>query len=200
GNDGARCEQRIIRMELHPECFVADPQVAVAPAHHRVGHHRLDFLRHHADVSLLAAIIAESVKAEAVVEPAEQRDVVLEQQVGMTSATLSAAASAAAATPAAATAPAAGTTSARAAAAGATAACAGASTAGAAPARARVARAGSAGARGAGAGAAAASAGVPTTGAPGRHGAASGRATAGVNPAVPSRAAAPADAAHGVLA
>src|SRR5262249_59763856 len=106
-HDRARCEPTIIRLELHTECFVADPQVAVAPAHHRVGHHRLDFLRHHADVSLLAAIIAESIKTEAVVEPAKQRDDVPEQHVGMTSATLSAAASAAAAaTPAAATAPA----------------------------------------------------------------------------------------------
>src|SRR5207237_10697850 len=62
--------------------IVEDPQIAVAAAHHRRGHDRLDFLRHHADIGLVAVIVAEAVEAEAVVEMAKERNVVLEHHVG----------------------------------------------------------------------------------------------------------------------
>src|SRR4029077_1354992 len=44
-------------------------------------HDRLHFLRHHADIGLLAPIITEAIEAEAVVELAEERDAVLELDV-----------------------------------------------------------------------------------------------------------------------
>jgi hypothetical protein len=42
----------------------------------------LDFLRHHADMDLVAAVVAEAVEAEAVIEVAEKGNVVLEHDVG----------------------------------------------------------------------------------------------------------------------
>src|SRR5215470_924098 len=84
--DGAGREPTIIRLELHAENVVANPQVTIAATQHRFGHHGLNFLCDHTDVGLVAAIVAEAIEAEAVVEPAEQRDVVLEQHVGMASA------------------------------------------------------------------------------------------------------------------
>jgi hypothetical protein len=38
----------------------------------------LDFLSHHADIGLIGAIVAEAVEAQAVIEVAEERDVVCE--------------------------------------------------------------------------------------------------------------------------
>ena len=59
-----------------------DTQIAVAAAQYRRGHDCLDFLRHHADIGLVAAVVAEAVEAEAVIEVAEKEDVVLEHDVG----------------------------------------------------------------------------------------------------------------------
>ncbi|MGO8976651.1 MAG: hypothetical protein ACLQNV_24390, partial [Steroidobacteraceae bacterium] len=42
----------------------------------------MDFLRHHADIRFIAAIVAKAIKAEAVVEPAQHDDVVFEPDVG----------------------------------------------------------------------------------------------------------------------
>ena len=98
--------QSRVGAEFQAEPVVVDPEIAVAAARHRVRHHRLHLLRHHADIGLVAAEIAEAVVAEAVVEMAEQDDVVLQRDVGTpataaataaTAATESAAAAAAAA-------------------------------------------------------------------------------------------------------
>jgi hypothetical protein len=74
----------------------------------------LHFLRHDADIGFGAAIINEAIKANAAIETAEQRHVVLKPKVGPPSATAATAAARSSATTATATAarnPAAATTS-----------------------------------------------------------------------------------------
>ena len=66
-------------MALRPLTRRARP---VAAAQYRRGHDCLDFLRHHADIRLVAAVVAEAVEVEAVIEVAEKRDVVLTHHVG----------------------------------------------------------------------------------------------------------------------
>src|SRR6266699_3821583 len=91
----AACKPAAIGTKLQPELLVVDPQVTVAAARHRVRHHALHLLRHHADIGLLAAEIAEAVIAEAVGEIAEQDDIVLQCDVGTTPTAPTAATSAA---------------------------------------------------------------------------------------------------------
>src|SRR6266851_4432911 len=119
----ARRGPLVVGLELQAELVVEDTQIAVAAAQYRRGHDRFDFLRHHADIGLVAAVVAEAIEAEAVIEMAEEGDVVLRADVGHSHAAANAAAAAAAAhaaaaaaathaTSAAATAPAATATSA----------------------------------------------------------------------------------------
>ena len=54
----------------------------------------MHLLRHNADIEFVAAVIGEAIEAEAVVEPAQQGDVVLEPNVGAASAAPAAAATA----------------------------------------------------------------------------------------------------------
>src|SRR5262245_6165645 len=95
----ARRDPLLVGLELHPKPLVEDPQVAIATAHDRVWHDGLHLLRHEADIGLVAAVVTEAIEAEAVVEPAEQRDVVLERYVGAPAATATPAPAAAATTP-----------------------------------------------------------------------------------------------------
>src|SRR6266849_5132268 len=78
----ARRDPLVVGLELQAELVVEDAQIAIAAAHHRRGHDCLDFLRHDADIDLVAVIVAEAVEAEAVVEVAKEGDVVLECHVG----------------------------------------------------------------------------------------------------------------------
>ena len=68
---------------LHAQArpFIIHPQIAVAAADDGLGHHRLDFMRHHADIGFAAAIVAEPVKAETVIETGEHDDVVLQAEL-----------------------------------------------------------------------------------------------------------------------
>src|SRR4051812_29388861 len=68
GDLPARGEPVTVAAEFQAEPVVVNAQVAVAAARHRTRHHRLYFLRHHADIGARAAEIAEAIKAEAVVE------------------------------------------------------------------------------------------------------------------------------------
>src|SRR5262249_56374735 len=86
------------------ERVVEDPEVAVATAQHGLGHDGLHLLRHDADVGARAVVIAEAIEAEAVVEPAEQADVVLQRDVGAPAAAAAAESTAATAAESAATA------------------------------------------------------------------------------------------------
>src|ERR1700759_415423 len=84
-----------VSLERHPDLFVIDAQVAVATSRDCLWSHSLHFLGDDADIGLVAAEIAEAIEAKAIVEMAEQHDVVLQRDVG---------APAAAATPSATTA------------------------------------------------------------------------------------------------
>src|ERR1700730_13283571 len=78
----ARGGPLVVGLELQAELVVGDTQIAVAAAQYRRGHDCLDFLRHHADIGLVAAVVAEAIEAEAVIEVAEKGDVVLKHHVG----------------------------------------------------------------------------------------------------------------------
>ena len=69
---------------LQPQAklLVIDTQIAVTAADDGLRHHRFHLLRHHAHIYLIAAVVAETVEAESVSEPAEQDNVVLEPNVG----------------------------------------------------------------------------------------------------------------------
>src|SRR5262249_17030842 len=88
-----------VGLERHADPVVENPEIASASAHHCFGHHRLHLLRHHTHIGAVAAVVGEAIEAEAVVEVAQQGDVVLETDVGPTSAAAAAAATAAATPP-----------------------------------------------------------------------------------------------------
>src|SRR6478735_5436370 len=77
----AACKPVAIGAECQSELFIVDPQVTVAAARHRIRHHGLHFLRHHADKGLVATEIAETVVAKTVREMAEQNDVMFQRDV-----------------------------------------------------------------------------------------------------------------------
>src|ERR1700757_3675287 len=70
-----------VGLELDADLVVEDPEIAVAAARDGVRHHGLHLLRDHADIGLVAAEIAEAIITQAVVEMAEQDDVVLQCDV-----------------------------------------------------------------------------------------------------------------------
>ena len=77
----------LVSLKLDPKLVVIDSQVAVLATHNCLRHDLLHFLRHHADVSSIAAVIAEAIEADAVAELAEKNDIVLERDVRSPSAT-----------------------------------------------------------------------------------------------------------------
>ena len=81
-----RCDPLVVGLELQTELVIKDPPIAVAIASDRFRRDRLHFLRHHADIEVVAAIIGEAIEAEAIVEPAEKENVVLKPYVGSPSA------------------------------------------------------------------------------------------------------------------
>src|ERR1700733_13984436 len=97
----------VVGLERQPEPVVGNAHVTVDAARHRFGHHGLHLLRHHPDIGGVSAIVDEAIIAEAVVEPPEQHDIVLEAHVGATPAAATPAPAAPAATEAAPAAPAA---------------------------------------------------------------------------------------------
>ena len=94
------CDPIVIRSERQSKPLVRHPKIAVATDSDRVGPYGSDFLCNHPDVTLLAAVIGEAVVTEAVVEPAQQHDIVLQLDVraAPTAATAAATAKATAAT------------------------------------------------------------------------------------------------------
>ena len=77
-------------LHAQPQPIIIHTQVAIAAAGHSLGHYGLDFLRHHANIRFVATIVAETIETEAVIEAAEHDDVVLEPDVGVTAAAVSA--------------------------------------------------------------------------------------------------------------
>src|SRR5262245_38540626 len=87
----ARCDPLLVSLELQAQLVVEDHEVAVLSSHDRLRHDRLHLLCHESDVGLLAAVIAEAIEPKAVVETAEEGDVVLERNIGPPAAASSAA-------------------------------------------------------------------------------------------------------------
>src|SRR4051812_14932318 len=69
----ARRRPLVVGLELQAELVVDDAQIAVAAAQYRRGHDCLDLLSHYADIGLVTAVVAEAIKAKAVIEAAEKR-------------------------------------------------------------------------------------------------------------------------------
>src|SRR5262245_37462545 len=78
----ARREPLLVGLERQSELVVEDAQVAVAIADDGVGPDARDLLGHDADIGFVASLVGEAIEAKAVVEMAEQRDVVLERDIG----------------------------------------------------------------------------------------------------------------------
>jgi hypothetical protein len=74
-------------LELDSKFVIVDAEVAIPVADYRLRHHRLHFLRYHADVALIAAIIAEAIVTKAIGKMAEEGDIVLESDIGPPAAT-----------------------------------------------------------------------------------------------------------------
>src|ERR1700722_16649951 len=82
----SRSEPVRIAFERHTELVVVHTQIAVAAARDRFRHDLLHLLGHDADIGLVAAVVAETIEAEAIVDVAEQSDVVLEPDIRSASA------------------------------------------------------------------------------------------------------------------
>src|ERR1043165_7158568 len=91
----------IVGLEAHPQPVVVHAQDALIIAAHGIRPYELHLLRNHADISLVAAVVAEAVESKPVVETAEIRNVVLDADVGAAAAAAAATTSAHAATSAA---------------------------------------------------------------------------------------------------
>src|SRR5262245_16437135 len=81
----------LVCLELDAKPVIEDSQGAVAVAHNSFGHHCLHFLRNHADVRTVAAVVAEAIVAKALCKMPEQNDIVLDHDVGPPSAATTAA-------------------------------------------------------------------------------------------------------------
>src|SRR5262249_12028348 len=95
GNVSARRNPMLVSLELDAQLVIEAPQVAVAPADDRPRRNRQHFLRHHANIGPVAAVVAEAIEAKAVIEMAEKNDVMLERDIGSPSAAAAAATAAA---------------------------------------------------------------------------------------------------------
>jgi len=70
----------VIGSERQSEPFIRHPKIAVAADSDRIGSYSPHFLRHHSHVGLLATVVGEAVVTEAVVQPAQQHDIVFQSQ------------------------------------------------------------------------------------------------------------------------
>src|SRR6185369_16170111 len=77
----------LVGLEPDAEPVVKDAQCTIAITHHRLRHDSLHFLRHHADIGTVAAVVAEAIIAEAIGKMTEQDDIVLERDVGPSAST-----------------------------------------------------------------------------------------------------------------
>src|SRR6476661_2496136 len=84
---GTRRNPMLVGLEPDAEPVVKDAQCTIAITHHRLRHDSLHFLRHHADIGTVAAVVAEAIIAEAIGKMTEQDDIVLERDVGPSAST-----------------------------------------------------------------------------------------------------------------
>jgi hypothetical protein len=97
---GARHGPLPVGFKWQSKHVIGNAQIPVSPARHRFRNDRLHFLRNDSDICRMAAVVDEAIVAEAVAEPSEQNNIVLEPEVGAPPAT-TASAMAAASMPAA---------------------------------------------------------------------------------------------------
>jgi hypothetical protein len=76
----------IVCFKLQTKFLIEHPQVTVGPARDRLRNHLLHFLSQDAHVNLAAAVVAEAIEAQAVVESDQEDNVVLQPDVGTPSA------------------------------------------------------------------------------------------------------------------
>ncbi len=76
----------VVSLKFQTDLVVKDPQVAVSTAHDRLRDNPLRLLRDKSDMGFFASIINEAIEAKAVVEMAEQDDLVLKPKIGSPSA------------------------------------------------------------------------------------------------------------------
>ena len=81
GNLCSRLDPVIVAFEFQTKPVVIDCQVTVALAGDRLRHNLLHFLGHHADIRFVAPVVTEAIETKAVVETAEQNDVVFEPDI-----------------------------------------------------------------------------------------------------------------------
>src|SRR6185369_15809147 len=79
---GTRRNPMLVGLELDAEPVVKDAQCTIAITHHRLRQDSLHFLRHHAAIGTVAAVVAEAIIAETIGKMTEQDDIVLERDVG----------------------------------------------------------------------------------------------------------------------
>jgi hypothetical protein len=77
-----RRDPLLIGLEPDAKPVIEDAECSVAIVHDRLRHHGLHFLRHHADIGPITAVVAEAIVAEAIGKMTEQDDIVLERDVG----------------------------------------------------------------------------------------------------------------------
>src|SRR5271155_1903489 len=87
----ARRDPLLVGLERQSKQIIGNAHIAVSAARDRFRRDGLHLLRHHADVDCVAAVVDEAVVAEAVIEPTEQHDIVLEAHVRATPTSSSAA-------------------------------------------------------------------------------------------------------------
>src|SRR3954454_19129195 len=75
------CDPGVVRSERQSEPLVGHSKIAVVTDSDRIGSYGPDFLRNHPDIGFLAAVIGEAIITETVVEPAQQHDIVLQQDI-----------------------------------------------------------------------------------------------------------------------
>ena len=84
----------IVTLELQTKLVVVHSQIAVASARHRLWRYLRNLLGNNANIGRIAAVIAEAVQAEPIVEITDQNDVMLKPDIRTTSAAATATAAA----------------------------------------------------------------------------------------------------------
>ena len=79
---GARHGPLPVGFKWQSKHVIGNAQIPVSAARHRFWNDRLHFLRHDPDICRMAAVVDEAIVAEAVAEPPEQNNIVLEPEVG----------------------------------------------------------------------------------------------------------------------
>src|SRR5215831_13368686 len=104
-------EPLLVGLEFQAELVVVDPQIAVAADRGRIGPNSHHFLGQHADINLVAAVVAKAIDADPAVEPSKKHDVGAASAAAAATTAAAAAASATSGAQSASTAAAAATTS-----------------------------------------------------------------------------------------